>query len=169
VSQKEEARMGSTSHDDGFDFLLGRWQVDNRVLRPDGRWVTFPSRYEMHKALDGFATIDEWRLEEPPEGMQPFVGMTIRLFHPDTQRWSIRWVDTRRMDLLPPLFGSFRPDGSGEFFGEEEDDGELTEIRYVWSDTRTSTPLWEQSVRRRGEQEWVTNWVMQFSPVPDRV
>lgn len=58
------------------------------------------------------------------------VGMTVRLFDPHTQQWSIWWADSVQGGLQPPMFGEFK-DGRGIFYNQETLEGKKIFIRFI--------------------------------------
>jgi hypothetical protein len=127
------------AHD--FDFIHGSWTVHNGKLR-DG----------------ADPACEEW--VEPP-----FEGMTLRLFDPAEQTWSIFWSSTRAPGRLdPPVVGRFT-DGRGVFEGDDEVGGRPVRLRFEWRADETS-PRWQQELSYDGGATWYCNWVMEFTRTP---
>jgi hypothetical protein len=152
----------ATKHD--FDFLFGSWKVHNRYLeqrlRQSTEWIEFDARSEVQPLLDGFGHLDRFSAVRDGE---PFEGMTLRLFNPQTGEWSLHWADTRSArTLLPPMTGSFIG-GLGEFFGDETVDGRPVLCRFRWTRGTTGSPQWEQAFSDDGGTTWETNWIMTFT------
>jgi hypothetical protein len=150
----------ATSHD--FDFWMGRWNVRNRrlVRRLAGcdEWDEFDAKVAARPLPGGLGNEDVF-CSDYGGG---FVGMSFRLFDPETGLWSIYWTDTRRAGLLdPPVIGSFS-DGIGIFEGDDTFDGRPIRVRFVWSGVDGPTPRWEQAFSEDGGETWETNWVMDF-------
>lgn len=147
----------------GFDFLEGKWHVHNRKLKTrlagSNEWTEFPATLEFRKILNGLANIDQYRAAFDGE---PFEGASLRVFNPATELWTIYWMDTHKPVLAEQVVGTFQ-DGRGEFFGEEEFNGHNVKLRFLWSETTTPRPRWEQAYFDEAKQEWETNWVMEFS------
>lgn len=146
-----------------FDFLFGRWNVHNRRLRRRlagcDEWDEFPATVVARPILNGMGNEDEFRTNFGGG----FVGMSFRLFDPETGRWSIYWADGRRGGLLdPPVIGSFAGD-AGIFDGRDSFDGRPIVVRFTWSGVTTPTPRWEQAFSEDGGRSWETNWVMEFA------
>lgn len=151
-----------------FDFLLGHWDVDNcrltRRLQDSQEWETF-SATQCNQALPGgIGNYDDfiaasWRPD--------FVGLSLRLFNPQTQCWSIYWLDNHtggldaRGQLQPPVVGRFAA-GVGIFEGDDMLEGRPIRVRYTWRDIATDTPCWEQSMSADGGIQWEVNWRMRF-------
>ena len=101
----------STGTAQDFDFLMGRWSVDNRRLSERLAGVRGVGGFEATRVarplLDGLGNEDEFRTDH--EG--GMIGMSFRFFDPVTRRWSIYWADSRRCGVLdPPVFGAFADD-----------------------------------------------------------
>lgn len=150
--------MGGTD----FDFIVGSWQMSNRRLSHyfGSDWETFPGGYECVRAFDGGATFDEMTFPT-----LDFSGLTLRLYSPGRDEWSLHWVNQRDGELTPPVVGGFTGEGSdrrGVFYGEDRYDGQDVRVRFVYSDITPTSVLWEQSFSVDGDQTWRPNWVIQF-------
>lgn len=144
-----------------FDFLYGTWHVQNhrllkRLVGCD-EWEEFDAINVCHPILDGAGNQDEFRSPHRPG----FVGMSLRLFDPTAQRWSIYWVDNQSVELQPPVHGSFI-NGTGIFEGNDTFAGNPIRVRFIWSGTDGDTPCWEQAFSVDGGKNWETNWIMNF-------
>jgi hypothetical protein len=148
--------------DDGasaFDPLFGHWQVHNRkladVLDPNcAEWVEFGASVEVRPVLGGAGNIDIGLFDYE----EPFEGLTLRLFDPQTALWRIWWTSTRQPGQLdPPVEGRFTG-GVGVFTCEEVLAGRLTTVRFEWTGFAAGAPRWAQSFSYDGGQTWKTNW-----------
>jgi len=64
------------------------------------------------------------------------------------------------------VVGSF--DGNvGTFEGEDVHAGRPILVRYTWSRVDTPSPRWEQAFSEDGGQTWETNWINDFTRLPD--
>jgi hypothetical protein len=107
--------------------------------------------------FDGAISVDEVSL---PEGRR---GFTVRTFDPATGEWSIYWVNSAVGQLtLPPVVGAFA-DGTGTFLAREEIGGQLVDVRFIWSDTTTDSPHWQQAFSLDDGATWRPNWEMDFT------
>ncbi|WP_374673841.1 NIPSNAP family protein [Ideonella sp.] len=152
-----------------FDFLIGRWAVTHRrlVQRLQGSdaWETFSSTGTVWALPGGVSNFDTLVAEDWRPG---WVGMSYRIYHPPTDRWSIYWMtnDGGGMDaasgrLDPPVVGRFQGD-EGVFEGEDRIDGRPVRVRYRWLRRGPAAARWEQAFSADGGQSWETNWVMDF-------
>src|SRR6266511_141000 len=90
-----------------FDFLVGEWTITNRRLRErlvgSDDWEEFASTSVVHNLFDGAANVDE--ITFPSKG---FKGLTLRLFDPEREEWSLYWANSQTGVLFPPVVGRFR-------------------------------------------------------------
>ncbi|MER5451061.1 hypothetical protein ABT065_36460 [Streptomyces sp. NPDC002764] len=149
----------SSPHD--FDFLHGEWEVSHRrradFLDPDSDWVEFPSTSRCLPLFDGAANIDE--IDMPYLGAK---GLTLRLFDPEREEWSLNWSSSRTGTLFPPVTGRFDGD-RGEFCGDDTHDGKDVRVRFLWTGVSPASARWEQAFSVDGGESWLTNWTMEFS------
>lgn len=141
-----------------FDFLIGEWSITNESLKErlkgSTEWQTFPATSRVEKVMDGAGNLDQMFV--PARG---FTGMTLRLYDPAADLWSIYWSDTKSFRLFPPTVGRFA-DGRGEFFGDDVECGTPVRVRFLW--TAGKSPRWEQAFSTDGGETWELNWVMKF-------
>lgn len=143
-----------------FDFLIGDWTIVNEKL--DKRlsdcksWHRFDAATSCRKILNGSGNLDEMTLPG-----SDFVGLSLRVFNPADDRWSIHWVDNDRHRVMPPMVGRFE-DGIGLFYGHEEHEGRTVLARFRWTPT-PDAPVWKQAFSDDGGNNWETNWVMRFA------
>jgi hypothetical protein len=149
-----------------FDFIHGTWLVHNRKLR-DGadpgctEWVDFDATSEAFPVLQGGGHLDRMTVAAAPDG-PPFEGMTLRLFDPAADSWSIWWSSTRAPGRLdPPVVGRFT-DGRGVFEGDDVVGDRPVRLRFEWRADETS-PRWQQEFSYDGGATWYLNWVMTFT------
>jgi hypothetical protein len=99
-------------------------------------------------------------VREAPDG-PGFEGMTLRLFDPSLDTWSIFWSSTRAPGTLDPaVVGRFEGD-LGTFTGAEVIGGRRVLIRFSWS--RGETPRWQQGFSYDAGATWSVNWTMDFT------
>jgi hypothetical protein len=145
-----------------FDFLVGTWDSTQRRLRErlagSDDWDVFPGRSVAYRMFDGAANVDE--ITFPTLGQ---AGMSVRLYEPATDRWTIHWASTATPGVLfPPVHGRFT-DGVGEFFGDDEHAGRPVRVRFRWSGITATNARWEQAFSSDGGETWETNWIMEFT------
>jgi hypothetical protein len=148
-----------------FDFYTGTWDVTNRrrtdflqdtcFLEEAREWEEFPAVSRASRHFGGGANFDE--IEFPTKG---FDGVTLRLYDPERQEWSLYWVNSRTGTLTSPVVGRFT-EGRGEFYGDDTLEGRQVRVRFIWSDITADSARWEQAFSIDGEKTWITNWIME--------
>lgn len=158
-----ESLPNTGAHD--FDFWMGHWRVKNRRLlkRLAGceEWETFEAVQHVRPLPGGLGNFDDFIAEAWRPG---FVGMTLRLFNPNTRQWSLYWVDNQTGELQPPVVGTFQ-DGVGIFEGPDELGGRPIRVRFTWSQITRESARWEQAFSPDGGATWEINWVMEMSRI----
>lgn len=155
-----------------FDFLVGRWRSRQRRLtsRLQGgtRWETFDAVSEVQALPGGVINFDTL---VAPAWRPGWVGMSIRVYNPVTDLWSIYWVtnegggiDPATGHLGPPVVGRFAGD-AGLFEGEDVFEGRPIRVRFRWSRMDADTARWEQAFSDDGGATWEVNWVMEFARI----
>jgi len=146
---------------DDFGCLLGEWTIANRRLRTRlagaRDWEEFESRAVVRPLFGGAANIEE--IYYPADKNY---GLTLRVYDPVTERWSLHWATSDAGRLFPAVLGRFT-DGVGEFFGDDAHQGTPVRVRFVWSGITAETARWEQAFSADDGATWELNWVMDFT------
>jgi hypothetical protein len=161
TQQNAEAKPHDPQTD--FDFFIGNWKVRNRKLKQrlkgSDSWEEFEGRIVVRKIWGGAANIDEFDAESPSGRIQ---GVSLRLYNPKSQQWSIYWANRANGVLDTPMIGGFK-DGRGEFYDQEMFEGRSIYVRFIWSNITADSARWEQAFSPDGGKTWETNWVMEFT------
>jgi hypothetical protein len=166
-TQSDPAKTGQqavTEERDGqhdFDFQFGRWKVHNRrLLHPltgSNEWVEFDGTIVARPIWGGRANTDEFEADSPSGHIE---GMTVRTYNPKSHQWSIYWANQKNgVFSLPPTVGKFK-NGRGEFFDQEDFNGQSIFVRYLWLVPSPDSTRWEQAFSVDGGKTWETNWIM---------
>ena len=173
-TESSTAKAGSDTTASGrdgqhdFDFALGTWKAHLRrldhPLTGSNTWVEFDGTFVARRVWDGRAMIEEVELDSPGGHIE---GLTLRLYNPQTHQWSIYWANSKNgvMDTSPQV-GQFK-NGRGEFYGTDTLNGKLIYVRFVWTNTNTNSPHFEQSYSDDGGKTWEVNWVTDQTRTPD--
>jgi hypothetical protein len=150
------------SHD--FDFQVGSWNVRHRRLlerlKGCSDWEDFEGTSTMAQVLGGNGNIEDNLLHISSGSYR---AIAIRSFDPAQGKWAIWWLDSRAPHQLDvPVIGSFS-NGTGTFLARDTLDGADVLIRFLWLQTATPTPRWEQAMSLDNGANWETNWTMDFS------
>jgi Protein of unknown function (DUF1579) len=151
-----------------FDFLVGDWRVHHRKLKVrlanNHEWVEFEGTLSSQPLMGGYSNVDDLVLNVPGS---PYRGVALRSFDPESQQWSIWWLDSRTPlgPLDPPMRGGFK-DGLGTFYGDDTLNGKQVRARFIWSDITPTSCHWEQAYSPDGGKTWETNWVQDIRRAP---
>ncbi|MGZ3602184.1 MAG: DUF1579 domain-containing protein [Ktedonobacterales bacterium] len=150
-----------------FDFLQGAWTNHNRrrteALYPEreGVWQEFTATHMGEKLVDGKVIIEHFEGTLPDGEVRK--AITIRTFDPETQQWSIVWLDNRNPADFRPLVGKFE-DGVGYFYQAiASPSGQPIRVRFIWDQITEHTARWQQAFSFDGGKTWDTNWIMEFT------
>lgn len=149
-----------------FDPLIGAWKYHlKRRLNPltgSNTWVEFEGSGVCRKVFDG-ASVDQIEVDGPTGHVE---GLTLRVYNPQSHQWRLYWANKKVGILDPPQVGEFK-DGRGEFFAQDTVSGKTILIRFIWTNTTTSTPHFEQSFSDDGGKTWEVNWITDQTRVND--
>ena len=153
-----------------FDFFFGHWTVQHRKLRDrlvgNNDWDSFTGTSHAQPLLGGQGNVDDNVMHLPAELGGPYRAATLRAFDPTSGHWRIWWLDGRSpISLEVPMLGRFEGQGgdrSGVFYADEDFKGRPIRVRFLWLNTQTATPRWEQAFSTDSGRSWETNWEMDF-------
>ena len=146
-----------------FDWLHGSWRVRHRRLKTrlanKHEWQAFDGTCVCQPLLGGLGNVDDNWLDLPAGAYR---GVGLRAYDPKSRTWAIWWLDDRNPHALDvPVIGRFE-NGVGTFLADDALDGTPVKLRFLWLDTDTDTPRWEQALSADGGESWETNWTMDF-------
>jgi hypothetical protein len=153
-----------TSRHHAFDFQVGDWRVSHRRLTSrlsnSNEWQEFGGTCSMRLILGGRGNVEDNTIDLPAGAYR---ACALRSFDEDAGAWAIWWLDQRaphRLDV--PVIGRFE-NGVGAFYADDTLDGRPIRVRFLWLDTATASPRWEQAFSADAGASWETNWTMQFT------
>ncbi len=151
-----------------FDFELGNWKIHlKRRLHPltgSNTWVEFDGTSVTRKVWEGRSQLEEFETGGAGGHIE---GLTLRLYNPQTHQWSLYWANQKDGTIVAPQVGQFK-EGRGEFYGQDTVDGKLIYIRFIWSNTDSDVPHFEQSFSNDGGKTWEVNWITDQTRVSER-
>jgi len=160
--------MRDGQHD--FDFEMGSFKIHlKRILHPltgSTSWVEYDGTSVTREVWDGRAQVEEFETDSPAAGH--IEGLTLRLYDPQSHQWSLYWANSKGGPIFPPQIGEFK-NGRGEFYAQDIQNGRSILVQFVWSNTTTNTPHFEQSFSDDGGKTWEVNWITDQTRVNDDV
>ena len=158
---KKTILPSATSSQTDFDFLEGKWKVQNRKLKTrlsnSNEWSEFESEIHMRKTLNGLGNVENYYAMFDGK---PFEGQAVRLFNPETKLWTIYWMDSGNSVMdQHPVTGSFDK-GVGKFYARDIFNGQPIVVLYQWDVTNPLHPKWSQAFSPDDGKTWEWNWEM---------
>ena len=142
-----------------FDFELGLWKTHlRRLTRPltgSTTWVEYDGTTRVTKVLDGRANLVELKVSGPSGTIE---GLSLRLYNPQSQQWSLNFANINDGQLTPPTIGEFK-NGRGEFYNQDTLNGRAIMVRFIITDITKESCRFEQSFSADGGKTWELNWV----------
>ena len=152
-----------TSSKNDFDYLEGNWNIRNRTLKEQlagsDEWNEFDATQEFRLILLGLGNFDIFHTEFDGN---PFEGLTVRLFDPQTRLWTIYWADSNAVKRDGGKVGSFDGD-MGEFFGREVVGGKDVIVKFHWDKRNPKAPIYSRAFTADAGRTWEWNWYSNFS------
>jgi hypothetical protein len=162
AQQNSSLKPESTStqnwqHD--FDFEIGKWKTKLKVLKNPLSNSTTWNEYEGTTNVVGFCDNRSNLVELNVKGLAgQITGVSLRLFNPKTNQWSLNFANIRDGNLAIPSIGSFK-DGRGEFFNEDTFDGKKILVRFIISAITPNSCHFEQAFSTDDGKTWEVNWI----------
>ena len=152
------------SHD--FDFEIGTWKTHlKRLAHPltgSTTWIEMNGTTTVTKVWGGRANLVE--LVADGAGGH-FEGLSLRLYNPQTRKWSLNFASSSDGTLATPTVGEFK-DGRGEFYDHETLNGRPILVRFVISDITPTSCRFEQAFSTDEGKTWEVNWVVTDTRIP---
>lgn len=164
AAQPASARVTDDAQAHAFDFLMGTWRVQNAFLaarlQHSHEWLRFRATDVESPLRTGTGNLEYYLTGHWPR----FIGMGLRLFDPQTGKWTIYWSDNHfsRGVLQPPVVGSFSH-GHGVFEGPDHFNGLPIIVRYTWDSSDHDHAHWSQAFSRDNGRTWEVNWIMNLT------
>ena len=162
ASGQANATHANTAYRDGphdFDFETGTWKTHlTRLLHPlsgSHTWATYDGTTVVRKVWDGRANLVELEADGPAGHLEL---LSLRLYNPDAQQWSLNVASSRGGNLGAPTIGAFK-NGRGEFIDQETFNGRAILVRFVISDIKPDSCHFEQAFSDDGGKTWEVNWI----------
>lgn len=143
-----------------FDWDLGHWQVHvRRLLHPlsgSTTWVEYHGTDVVRSVWNGRANLGEVELDGATGHLE---YLTLRLYNPQTQQWSMNISSSAAGVLSPPAIGSFEG-GRGEFYDQEDYNGRSVLVRFEVFILSPTSCRFEQAFSPDGGVSWELNLIV---------
>jgi hypothetical protein len=141
-----------------FDFEFGTWKTHvSRLAHPlsgSKEWIELDGTSVVRSIMNGRANLVEL---DVTGASGRIAGISLRLYDPETQQWSLNYANLRNGALTAPTVGTFS-NGRGEFFGADTLDGKTVFVRFVITCPAPDTCRFEQAFSNDGKS-WEANWI----------
>lgn len=142
-----------------FDFHIGTWQTKVKVLKSplsgSDVWLEFEGTSIVSKICSGKANMVELDVEGATGKIE---GVSLRLYNPQTKKWSLNYANMRNGTLEVPAVGEFK-NGTGEFYNEDTFNGKTILVRFIISDITENSIHFEQAFSTDNGKSWELNWI----------
>jgi hypothetical protein len=142
-----------------FDFAFGTWTTRlarlQRPLTGSKDWVEYSGTTLVREVWGGRAQLVELDVAGPAGRVE---GLSLRLYDPQTRRWSLNYASARGGGMFPPAIGGFA-DGVGTFTSEETLDGRPIQVRFAVRRVTADEYRYEQAFSADGGRTWEVNWI----------
>jgi hypothetical protein len=153
------------SHD--FDFEIGTWKTHvRRLVHPltgSTTWVELDGITTVRKVWGGLANLIELEADGPGGHFQ---GLSLRLYNPQTRKWSLNFASSQDGTLTTPTMGEFK-NGRGEFYDHEILNGKTILVRFVIYDIMPKSCRFEQAFSADEGKTWEVNWIATDTRIPE--
>jgi len=147
-----------TPHD--FDFEHGRWRTTLRRLQHplsgSQTWLDYAGTTFVSPVWGGRANLVELDVAGPAGRLQ---ALSLRLFDPERQRWSLNFANAAGGTLSTPMSGGFAGGRRGVFYSDETFGGRRVLVRFVIEATAADHCRFEQAFSADGGTTWEVNWI----------
>jgi hypothetical protein len=163
TAQGKKDTKSQIEHQHDFDWEIGDWKVHlRRLLHPltgSKSWVELEGTAHVRKVWNGKANLLELELNGSTDHIE---GLSLRLYNPQSERWSVYFATSDEGSLGMPMVGQFQ-NGRGEFSDRESFHGRMIDLHFVFSDVTEKSFHGEQSFSADGGKSWETNWIEDFT------
>ena len=144
-----------------FDLEFGTWKTKlRRLVGPlsgSSRWVEYEGTTVVSKVWGGRANLVELAVDGAAGRIE---GLNLRLYDPQTRRWSLNFASPRSGVMATPTVGAFDDSGTrGEFYADETLNGRPIRVRFVISRVNADEWRFEQAFSADGGLTWEVNWI----------
>lgn len=151
----------------GFDFEFGRWDTRIKRLRKplsgSSDWVEYRGTTVVRPVQNGRANLAELDVAGAAGRIE---GVSLRLYDPQTRRWSLHYANLGDGALTAPMVGRFEQ-GRGEFYADDRLGDRPIRVRFVIRCETADRCTFEQAYSADAGKTWETNWIATDTRVAD--
>jgi hypothetical protein len=160
VSKEPQAQSPRDGAHD-FDWEFGTWNTHVRVLRNPlsgaaPNWAEYRGTSVIRPVAGGRFNLVELSVVGPAGRIE---GASLRLYEPQSHRWSLNYANVRNGILTAPVEGDFDGHGRGVFYANDTLDGRAIRVRFVITEISKSEADFEQAYSADDGKSWETNWI----------
>jgi hypothetical protein len=149
-----------------FDFWIGKWEIQQKILNQDGSWLELPARNSVATALDGCALVEHWRGKvkffwEGMNDVESMEGLSVRAYDPQSGKWRLHWMSSRTPRFGNAFEGNFHG-GRGEFFSTRQGPRGKQLSRITFSNITKNSVHWDLAISNDDGKTWTTLWIMEM-------
>jgi hypothetical protein len=148
-----------------FDFQFGTWKVHvSRLVHPlsgSTTWAQYDGTHTVQKIWNGRANLGVLEIDGSAGHIE---GLSLRLYHPQSHRWSANFSNSKDGNLGKASFGEFK-NGRGDFYDQESYNGRSICVHTITSDIRPNSYRDEQAFSADGGKTWEVNWIATYTRV----
>jgi hypothetical protein len=141
-----------------FDFDFGVWHTHiRRVLdpfSPGSEAIELNGTVSVRKVWGGRASLEEIEVDGPKGHWE---AMTLFLYNPSAQQWSMNFINARIGELNSPLIGSFH-DGRAELIATDTFQGRPILVRGIWSEILPDSHRYQELYSADGGKTWAASF-----------
>src|SRR5947207_2923816 len=137
------------------------WRL-KQPLSGSNEWLEYDGTTVVRKIWDGRANLVELKVDGPTH----IEALNLRLYNPETHKWSLNFASRKAGTLGTPTVGEFK-NGRGEFFDQENFNERPVLVRFIISDIKPESCKFEQSFSTDGGKTWEVNWIAIDTRVKD--
>jgi hypothetical protein len=142
-----------------FDWDIGTWKThQRRLVHPltgSTTWVDYTGTDVVRKIWDG-ANVAHIQADGTGGHLELFA---LRLYNPETRKWSIHFTNPASGTLSPAVVGAFK-NGRADFIDQESYDGKTILVRFSVFDIKRESCHFEQAFSADGGKTWETNFIV---------
>lgn len=161
AAAENTAAVRDGQHD--FDFDIGAWKThSSRLLHPltgSTTWADMDGITVVKKVWGGRANLAEYKAEGPAGYVEL---LSLRWYNPSAHQWNLDFATPNVGTLGIPGVGEFK-NGRGDFYDQEEINGNDVLVRFSIWNINPDTAQSEQAFSDDGGKTWEVNWINKYT------